>query len=66
MANDMLNKLVEVAQNASVVVLGVAWANGLVANAPLLGMIPDIVHTIGGWAVVVFGAIGIFQKFNKK
>ena len=63
---DILNKWVEVAQSTSAVVLGVAWTNGLVADAPILGMIPDIVHTIGGWTVAVAGTIGIFQKFSKK
>lgn len=63
---ELLDKWVEIAQSASAVVLGVAWANGLVANAPILGLIPDIVHTIGGWTVAVSGAIGIFQKFNKR
>lgn len=64
--NDMLNKWVEVAQSATVLVVGLAWAGGAYASAPLLNMFPAIVHTALGWAFAGLGAIGIVLKFMKK
>ena len=63
---DLLNKLVEVAQSATVLVVGLAWAGGAYASAPLLNLFPAVVHTALGWGFAVLGAIGIFQKFSKK
>lgn len=63
---DMLNKWVEVGHSTATVVLGIAWANGLVLDVPILSMIPAIVHTIAGWAVAGLGVAGIFLKLSKK
>ena len=62
---ELLSKSVEVAQSAAALVVGVAWANGLVSDAPLLGLIPDAVHFVLGYVAAVLGVIGIWQKMMK-
>ena len=62
---ETLNKSVEVAQSAAALVVGVAWANGLVADAPILGWLPDMVHLAVGYVVAGLGAVGISQKLMK-
>ena len=64
--SELLNKWVEAVQSATVLVVGLAWAGGAYASAPLLNLFPAIVHTALGWAFAVLGAIGIFIKFTKK
>ena len=43
------------------IVVGAALAGGLLLNAPIVGLLPDIVHTVLGWGLMIAGAVGFFN-----
>ena len=49
----------------AVTAVGLAWAGGAYSSAPLLSLVPAVVHTILGWVTAAAGGIGIFQSFSK-
>lgn len=53
-----MDKLVEVGQSVGTGLLGLV----LYQNTAIIPMFPEIVHTIGGVALMVVGVVGIYKK----
>ena len=60
-----MEKAIEVSQSLPAVPVGLAWANGMFLTVPLLSSVPEIGHTILGYAVAVGGVVGVVRRLMK-